>query len=98
MEGNQFFKPTLATIILFLLMLIAPIVDIFSGVNVFTKITNIVFFPAKFFYVSGFRMPGGDLGLPPSLSWTISSVIIGLVWGYLLSCLMIFCYNKFKKL
>ncbi|HLC98264.1 MAG TPA: hypothetical protein VJC21_05815 [Candidatus Nanoarchaeia archaeon] len=97
MKWKEFFRPQLEKIILFLALLIVPMIDMFSGVNIATKITNVLFFPAKFFYAEGFRMPRGDLGLPPSLSWTIASVIIGLVWGYVLSCLIIFVYNKLKK-
>jgi hypothetical protein len=65
-------------------------------VSVFTKILNVLFFPAKYFYVQGFRL-AGDMGLPPALYWVIISVIIGLVWGYLLSCLIIYLFRKIKS-
>ena len=73
---KKFIKPTKGKIILYLILLIAPIVNLLTGINISTKITNFLFFPAKYFYTQGFRM-GGDLGLSPATYWVIISIIFG---------------------
>ncbi len=92
----KFLKPTKEKIILSLIFLIAPIIDFFTGINISTKITNVLFFPAKFFYVQGSRTMG-DVQFPPALHWIIITVIIGLIWGYLLSSIIIYLYKRLKK-
>ena len=95
----KFLKPTIEKVILFIILLfIGPIVDVFiiGRVSIFTKITNVLFFPAKYFYVQGFSM-FGDLGSPPPLYWWVITLIIGLIWGYFLSCLIIYLYQRVKK-
>ena len=91
-----FFRPTKEKIILLLIMLIAPIVNYFTGVNISTKITNVLFFPGLFFYTGGYYMQG-DVMFDPIFLWIIITALIGLIWGYFLSCLIINLIHRIRS-
>ena len=93
---KEFFKPTKSKIILFLIFLLFPIIDFFEVIQVIYEIKDFIFAPVVIFHDFG-SYTINDIVYSPKPLWTAISIILGIIWAYLLSCLIIFIYEKFKR-
>ncbi|MEK6953065.1 MAG: hypothetical protein AABX29_08690 [Nanoarchaeota archaeon] len=88
----QFTKPTKGKIILLMIILVLSFIPhTFS--NMFWCHATIIGFPFPFYHsgMSGVECPN------PTPSYSIVGLIINLIIWYLISCVIILVYNKFKK-
>lgn len=88
---KEFFKPTKIKIILFIILLIVSFLNLVGGVCT-ASIPAICFYGIGFPFVVNITLTGYSI-----TNIGIIELIVDIIFWYLISCLMIFAYNKTKK-
>jgi len=95
MNWKEFFKPTIVKVVLFLILMgglnyyIISTSDVLDARELFGS--PLGFWPIGSFYVQA----GGPT--PPVVEFSWTNFIIDIVFWYLVSCVLVAVYHKFKK-
>jgi hypothetical protein len=108
MKWKEFFKPTMIKIILFLILAIPT--SLFFGHHTYKSIWSIGFpfgihgcnflsnntpsicYPRPFYEIFNI-----DVDLNNNSQWRLEGILLNIVFWYLISCLIVWIYNKTKK-
>jgi hypothetical protein len=94
---KEFIKPTIGKIVLFVLLMV--------GITFYLIMTNIIYdtmilvgFPLNFYPVGSVRILPDGSPLTQIVEFSYLNFILNLIFWYLISCLIVYTYNKIRKI